>query len=568
MQVKPQQWETSQPFGASLQRRPSGSRSAMGRGDRIFVEFFIPPPPPRSSDSESSDSENQTSEGGIEISGIDKNQSILDISAAVVERGNQETRKQSGKGRTVINVNSIFNQSGESDDYVDSPIPEEDVSDSPHSPEPNSYPLFDHLESRSNSLDSNASAVSSTSEANSMRSASATQAKELEDTSEPISISLSHTIESHANALESAALPIPSVEPKSSDTSVDIIKDLEPIHLPSTDEFSSDHDTPFIGSGGSEPSNPEEFKSNERVEEKGDGDMEKKKEKKEEKANRKEEKKERKEKKVEKKGDKRMDEKQEERVSDKTGEKTDETTDEKDDEKTSSKDNDNTSMKSESKSPTPKSSTSPAPKSPTSPKRSGDDNSHSPNTSQSPRGSQTIVEKVMSPRTDDEESAERTHTRHSSPYEKTSSSSPMELAQDFMVMLNKSPMHSTNRSFFGSSPHGYISHTPQPSLGGMSRVDEESTSPEGRSGSLDHPFHIVNVDTVSSVSGQGVDESITSQENPLLDRKTSHELVKKESNRQPSSVNDMLNESDQMASDIAGVETPSLPSSLKESGTC
>lgn len=225
-------------------------------------------------------------------------------------------------------------------------------------------------------------------------------------------------------------------------------------------------------------------------------------------------------------------------------------------------------MKSESKSPTPKSSTSPAPKSPTSPKRSGDDNSHSPNTSQSPRGSQTIVEKVMSPRTDDEESAERTHTRHSSPYEKTSSSSPMELAQDFMVMLNKSPMHSTNRSFFGSSPHGYISHTPQPSLGGMSRVDEESTSPEGRSGSLDHPFHIVNVDTVSSVSGQGVDESITSQENPLLDRKTSHELVKKESNRQPSSVNDMLNESDQMASDIAGVETPSLPSSLKESGTC
>lgn len=528
----------------------------MGRGDRIFVEFFIPPPPPRSSDSESSDSENQTSEGGIEISGIDKNQSILDISAAVVERGNQETRKQSGKGRTVINVNSIFNQSGESDDYVDSSIPEEDVSDSPHSPEPNPYPLFDHLESRSNSLDSNASAVSSTSEANLMRSASATQAKELEDTSEPISISLSHTIESHANALESAALPIPSVEPKSSDTSVDIIKDLEPIHLPSTDEFSSDHDTPFIGSGGSEPSNPEEFKSNERVEEKGDGDMEKKKEKKE-----------RKEKKVEKKGDKRMDEKQEERVSDKTGEKTDETTDEKD-EKTSSKDNDNTSMKSESKSPTPKSSTSPAPKSPTSPKRSGDDNSHSPNTSQSPRGSQTIVEKVMSPRTDDEESAERTHTRHSSPYEKTSSSSPMELAQDFMVMLNKSPMHSTNRSFFGSSPHGYISHTPQPSLGGMSRVDEESTSPEGRSGSLDHPFHIVNVDTVSSVSGQGVDESITSQENPLLDRKTSHELVKKESNRQPSSVNDMLNESDQMASDIAGVETPSLPSSLKESGTC
>ena len=263
----------------------------MGRGDRIFVEFFIPPPPPRSSDSESSDSENQTSEGGIEISGIDKNQSILDISAAVVERGNQETRKQSGKGRTVINVNSIFNQSGESDDYVDSPIPEEDVSDSPHSPEPNPYPLFDHLESRSNSLDSNASAVSSTSEANSMRSASATQAKELEDTSEPISISLSHTIESHANALESAALPIPSVEPKSSDTSVDIIKDLKPIHLPSTDEFSSDHDTPFIGSGGSEPSNPEEFKSNERVEEKGDGDMEKKKEKKEEKANRKEEKK-------------------------------------------------------------------------------------------------------------------------------------------------------------------------------------------------------------------------------------------------------------------------------------
>lgn len=567
MQVKPQQWETSQPFGASLQRRPSGSRSAMGRGDRIFVEFFIPPPPPRSSDSESSDSENQTSEGGIEISGIDKNQSILDISAAVVERGNQETRKQSGKGRTVINVNSIFNQSGESDDYVDSPIPEEDVSDSPHSPEPNPYPLFDHLESRSNSLDSNASAVSSTSEANSMRSASATQAKELEDTSEPISISLSHTIESHANAPESAALPIPSVKPKSSDTSVDIIKDLEPIHLPSTDEFSSDHDTLFIGSGGSEPSNPEEFKSNERVEEKGDGDMEKKKEKKEEKANRKEEKKERKEKKVEKKGDKRMDEKQEERVSDKTGEKTDETTDEKD-EKTSSKDNDNTSMKSESKSPTPKSSTSPVPKSPTSPKRIGDDNSHSPNTSQSPRGSQTIVEKVMSPRTDDEESAERTHTRHSSPYEKTSSSSPMELAQDFMVMLNKSPMHSTNRSFFGSSPHGYISHTPQPSLGGMSRVDEESTSPEGRSGSLDHPFHIVNVDTVSSVSGQGVDESITSQENPLLDRKTSHELVKKESNRQPSSVNDMLNESDQMASDIAGVETPSLPSSLKESGTC
>ena len=108
----------------------------MGRGDRIFVEFFIPPPPPRSSDSESSDSENQTIEGGIEIIGIDKNQSILDISAAVVERGNQETRKQSGKGRTVINVNSIFNQSGESDDYVDSPIPEEDVSDSPHSPEP------------------------------------------------------------------------------------------------------------------------------------------------------------------------------------------------------------------------------------------------------------------------------------------------------------------------------------------------------------------------------------------------------------------------------------------------
>lgn len=489
----------------------------MSRGDRIFVEFFIPPPPPRSSDSESSDSENQTSDGGIEISGIDKSQSILDISAAVVERANQETRKRSGKGRTVINVNSIFNQSGESDDYVDSPIPEEDVPDSPNSPEMNSDPLFDiapdqHLESRSSSLDSNASVVSSTSEANSIRSVSTALLKEIEEERhESISISLPHAPEDTLSVREFVTSPKHVIESRSPDTAVDSMKDQDQMHLVSTDESSSDREvTPLVSSDESEDrsdSTEPESKLDGRVDGRVDGKSDGKSE-----------------------------------------------------------------GKPESKSPMPKSpspmpkSPSPLPKSPSSPRRN-DDNVHSPTTSLSPRGTQTIVEKVMSPRTEDDESTERSYTRHSSPFEKTSSSSPMELAQDFMVMLNKSPTRSSNRSFFGNSPHGFASHSPQPPLDDIAKVEEEGTSLEDKSGSLERPFRLLTVETVSSTSGRGVCESSSSQEGPLLEENASQTLPKEESSLQQSSVNDLMNESDQMASDITGVDTPSLPSSLKESGT-
>ena len=521
----------------------------MNRGDRIFVEFFIPPPPPRSSDSESSDSENQTSDGGIEISGIDKSQNILDISAAVVERANQETRKRSGKGRTVINVNSIFNQSGESDDYVDSPIPEEDASDSQNISEANPDSLFDlapdqHLDSRSNSLDSNASAVSSTSEANSVRSASASQLKEMEEKNEPISISFPHASESHVDVRESVSSPKPFVEPKSSDPSIGSLKDLQQIHLDSTDESSSDRGaTPLVSSDESEG----QAGSGESDSELGE---------------------------VDRKGDEMVHGKVNDnnaKVNDNNGKVNDNNGKINDNNgkinDNNGKINDNGKIsekvtRRDDEKPEPK---SPMSKSPSSPRRSNDNNTHSPNTSLSPRGTQTIVEKVMSPRTEDEEPAERSHTRHSSPYEKTSSSSPMELAQDFMVMLNKSPTRSPNRGFFGSSPHGFISHSPQP-LDDMSRVEEETTSPEEKGGSLERQFHLMKVETVSSTSGPCMNESNSSQENPLRERNTSS-IVPKESNPQQSSVNDLLNESDQMAGDITGVDTPSLPSSPKESGT-
>ena len=91
-------------------------------GERIFVEFFIPPPPPQSSDSDSSESETQSQDGGIEIDGIHKDMNILDVSTAFVERANNERtkRKSRAKGRMVINVNSIFSGSSDSEDLQSS----------------------------------------------------------------------------------------------------------------------------------------------------------------------------------------------------------------------------------------------------------------------------------------------------------------------------------------------------------------------------------------------------------------------------------------------------------------
>lgn len=121
MTQKSQSDDSNQRNAPRSRNTPTDSALA---GERIFVEFFIPPPPPQSSDSDSSESDTQSQDGGIEIDGIHKDMNILDVSTAFVERVNNEQtkRKDHAKGRMVINVNSIFSGSSDSEDLQSSEV--------------------------------------------------------------------------------------------------------------------------------------------------------------------------------------------------------------------------------------------------------------------------------------------------------------------------------------------------------------------------------------------------------------------------------------------------------------
>ena len=92
-----------------------------------------------------------------------------------------------------------------------------------------------------------------------------------------------------------------------------------------------------------------------------------------------------------------------------------------------------------SKSPRPSSSRSSSPVVPENGHRfhSPTPTNHSSSSLSPKENPQSILEKVLSPRPDEDE--QPSTSRHSSPYDKTSPSSPMELAQDLAVMMNKSP---------------------------------------------------------------------------------------------------------------------------------
>ena len=120
------------------QRRGIGGSSSLYKNpvnrDRIFVDFFIPPPPPQTSDSETSESDSTSEDSGYEIAGLKGQLDIFDLSEKIVKGTFKERKSKRSGNRHVkkINMNSIFNDSnGEETSSESQEVPPKFPIDSP-----------------------------------------------------------------------------------------------------------------------------------------------------------------------------------------------------------------------------------------------------------------------------------------------------------------------------------------------------------------------------------------------------------------------------------------------------
>ena len=101
---------------------PEEDESTSFINNRLFVEFYIPPPPSETTDTESSESDSTTQDSGFEIDGLNSTMSIFAVSERIIN-GSSHSKGKSRKGgdnSRVIDLRCVIDESQDSPTDSDS----------------------------------------------------------------------------------------------------------------------------------------------------------------------------------------------------------------------------------------------------------------------------------------------------------------------------------------------------------------------------------------------------------------------------------------------------------------
>ena len=90
--------------------------------NRLFVEFYIPPPPSETTDTESSESDSTTQDSGFEINGLNSTMNIFDVSERIINGSshNKGKSRKGGDASRVIDLRRVIDESQDSPTDSDS----------------------------------------------------------------------------------------------------------------------------------------------------------------------------------------------------------------------------------------------------------------------------------------------------------------------------------------------------------------------------------------------------------------------------------------------------------------